>query len=78
MLGADAYKGNDGEDRAHKNLRRFVEAHVVPVSPWKEGEKVDTVGGGKVWWEEREGTKMVCSKGCIATLIDGWHDADLL
>lgn len=52
--------GGDGEGRAQGNLRRFVEAHVVPVSPWKEGEKVATVGGGEVWWEGREGGKIVC------------------
>lgn len=70
-LGAEAYKGNDGEDRAHKNLRKFVEAHIVPVSPWKEGEKVDTVGGGKVWWEDKEGTKMVRSTDCFQVpLVD--------
>lgn len=54
-LGASAYEGKSGEDRAHQNLRRFVEAHVVPVSPWGEGEKVQRVGssgeGGEVWWE---------------------------
>ncbi len=59
-LGAKAYQGQSGEDRAQRNLRRFVEAHVVPVSPWKEGEKVASVGGGKVWWEGREGKKVVC------------------
>ena len=59
-LGANAYGGSDGEDRAHKNLRRFVEAHVVPVSPWKEGDKVEAVGGGKLWWENKDGRRTVC------------------
>lgn len=58
-LGAQAYDGKDGEDRAHKNLRRFVESHVVPKSPWEEGEKVETLGGGNVWWEMKEGKKVV-------------------
>ena len=58
-LGESAYKGAQGEDRAHRNLRHFVEAHVVPASPWEEGEKVETVGGGKVWWESKEGKKIV-------------------
>src|SRR5579871_6316210 len=40
MLGANAYEGTDGEDRAHRNLRRFVEAHVVPISPWAEKKQV--------------------------------------
>ncbi len=46
----------------------------MPVSPWKEGEKVRTVGGGEVWWEEREGGKIVGagirSSGWIATDMD--------
>ena len=54
-MGANAYEGADGEDRAHRNLRRFTEAHVVPQSPWKEGDKVATVGGAKVWWEVKDG-----------------------
>ena len=58
-LGTNAYGGSDGENRAHQNLRRFVEAHIIPFSPWEEGEKVDSVGGGKVWWENKDGTKMV-------------------
>ena len=58
-MGQQAYIGSDGEDRAHRNLRRFVEAHVIPTSPWKEGEKLDSIGGDKVWWENKDGTKMV-------------------
>lgn len=58
-LGADAYEGNEGEDRAHKNLRRFVEEHVVVSSPWKEGEKVETMAGDKVWWEKKDGKTLV-------------------
>lgn len=62
-LGTQAYDGKDGEDRAHKNLRRFVEAHVVPTSPWKEGEKVESLAGGKVWWESRAEGKRVVMPG---------------
>ncbi|KAK4691122.1 hypothetical protein P7C71_g5812, partial [Lecanoromycetidae sp. Uapishka_2] len=58
-LGANAYEGSSGEDRATRNLRRFSEAHIIPVSPWKEGEKVASMGGGEVWWESKEGTKVV-------------------
>ena len=58
-LGAEAYSGTDGEDRAHRNLRRFVEAHVIPTSPWKEGEKVESLGGGKIWWEAQDGKRIV-------------------
>jgi hypothetical protein len=60
-LGADAYVGEEGVDRAQKNLNRAVEAHVVGVSPWTEGEKVKRLSGegGEVWWENKEGRKVV-------------------
>ncbi|KAH7319249.1 hypothetical protein BKA65DRAFT_438004 [Rhexocercosporidium sp. MPI-PUGE-AT-0058] len=58
-LGTDAYEGGKGEERAHRNMRRFVEAHVVPVSPWREGERVKTLAGGEVWWESRDGGKVI-------------------
>lgn len=58
-FGAEAYKGQDGEDRAHKNLRRFVERHIVPESPWAEGKKVKTLNGNEVWWETKDGKKKV-------------------
>ena len=58
-LGSNAYAGSGGEQRAHRNLRRFVEAHIIPVSPWKEGERVESVGGGKVWWESHDGRNFV-------------------
>jgi hypothetical protein len=61
-FGEDAYKGQSGEDRAHKNLRRFVERHIVPESPWEENKKVKTLDGNEVWWEKKDGKKMVrCS-----------------
>ena len=59
QLGADAYEGDQGEQRAQKNLRRFVENHVVPASPWKEGEKTKTLAGGEVWWEAKNGITLV-------------------
>ena len=60
-FGAEAYKGQDGEDRAHKNLRRFVERHIVPQSPWEEGKKIKTLHGNEVWWETKDGKKRVRS-----------------
>ena len=62
-LGADAYDGKDGEDRDHRNLRRFTEAHVIPASPWKESEKVESLGGGKFWWEKKDGKSVVAAWG---------------
>ena len=59
--GEQAYHGDEGEDRAHKNLRRFVEAHIVPESPWKAGDKVKTLAGNVVWYEIRDGRKIVSS-----------------
>jgi len=74
-LGADAYGGADGEGRAHRNLRRFVEAHVVPVSPWREGEKATSVGGGELWWESKDGKKTVCA--CTRGMLScKWPAAD--
>ena len=58
-LGEDAYKGASGEDRAQANLRRFVEAHIVASSPWKEGDKTETLSGNNVWWETKDGKRMV-------------------
>lgn len=58
-LGAEAYDGKSGENRANSNLKRFTEAHVVLASPWKEGEKVDRMEGGQVWWEKKDGKAYV-------------------
>ncbi|KAI1384126.1 uncharacterized protein F4822DRAFT_418793 [Hypoxylon trugodes] len=64
-LGANAYEGGDGQDRAHRNLRRFVEAHVVPFSPWPENEKVKTLldGDREIWWETKDGVKTIQPDG---------------
>jgi hypothetical protein len=62
QLGEKAYSGEQGEDRAHSNLRRFVEAHIIPQSPWKEGDKVKTLGGDTVWWEEKDGKRVVSTQ----------------
>jgi hypothetical protein len=58
-LGAQAYSGKDGEDRAHSNLRRFTEAHVVFASPWQEGEKAERMHGGELWWETKDGKTLI-------------------
>jgi hypothetical protein len=56
----NAYEGSDGQDRAKRNLQRFVEAHLIPVSPWKVGEEVETLAGEKLKWT-KEGDKMFVS-----------------
>lgn len=76
-LGQSAYEGADGEDRAHRNLRRFVEAHIVPVSPWKEGEKIQTLGGTNIWWESKGGKKKVGNiSSCALNLADPLCELD--
>ncbi|CAM1504631.1 Fc.00g022220.m01.CDS01 [Cosmosporella sp. VM-42] len=62
-LGAKAYDGDDGQDRARENLRRFVEAHLVKASPWGEGDKGETVGGRKLWWEAKDGKRVIMPDG---------------
>merc|ERR1711939_282114 len=49
------------EDKAAQNLARFVEEHVVPTSPWKAGKegRIKTLGGQELWWEEKDGKKVV-------------------
>ncbi|KAI3318520.1 hypothetical protein HD806DRAFT_540134 [Xylariaceae sp. AK1471] len=64
-LGANAYEGEDGQDRAHRNIRRFVEAHIVPVSPWPEKEKTKSLldGDREIWWETKDGSKVLQPDG---------------
>ena len=58
-MGEQAYAGSSGDGRAHRNLRKFVEAHIVPKSPWKEGTRVKTMAGNEVWWESKDGKHYV-------------------
>jgi len=58
---SEVYKGLGGEDRAGRNLRRFVEAHCLAESPWEEGAKVETLAGRTVWWAWEGGVKKVCA-----------------
>ncbi|KAF2204202.1 hypothetical protein GQ43DRAFT_460967 [Delitschia confertaspora ATCC 74209] len=58
-FGKNAYDGGEGEDRAHRNLRRFVEAHIVPQSPWKEHSKIKTLAGKEIWYEVKDGKKTI-------------------
>ncbi|RPA81363.1 hypothetical protein BJ508DRAFT_414801 [Ascobolus immersus RN42] len=60
-LVAKLYEGLSGEDRAARNLRRFVEAHLVAQSPWEKGEqnKAKTLEGKEVWWDEVDGQKRI-------------------
>lgn len=60
----EAYEGQEGQDRAKKNLQRFVEAHLIPASPWKEGEEVETLGGEKLKWIKDGDKILVSSSDC--------------
>ena len=61
-LGENAYHGQAGEDRAQRNMRRFVEAHIVPESPWREHQKIETLAGNIIWFESKGDQKLVCMK----------------
>jgi len=67
----ELYRGESGEDRAASNLRRFVEAHLIGVSPWQEGKanQVKTLQGKTLWWEEEGGVRKVSGPfaSCIQT-----------
>ncbi|KAF7714365.1 Uncharacterized protein PECH_001930 [Penicillium ucsense] len=60
----NAYEGNDGKERARDNLRRFVENHIVPVSPWPADEEVESLAGKKLKWT-KEGDKIILQPGSI-------------
>jgi hypothetical protein len=61
MYGKDAYVGAEGEARAERNLQRFVEAHMVPQSPWPAKVEVETLAGGKISWDRGEDGKIYVS-----------------
>ncbi|KAK2046869.1 hypothetical protein LZ31DRAFT_492962 [Colletotrichum somersetense] len=60
QLGENVYEGDDGRDRAQKNIQRFVEAHMVAMSPWPENKKAKTIGDDRyIWWENKDGIKFI-------------------
>ncbi|KAH7313564.1 hypothetical protein B0I35DRAFT_480241 [Stachybotrys elegans] len=58
-FGADAYQGAEGKERADQNIQHFVDAHLIPKNPWPSGEKVKTMAGAEVWWEEKDGKRIL-------------------
>jgi len=60
---SEVYKGLGGEDRAGRNLRKFVEAHCLAENPWEEGVKVETLAGRAVWWAWEGGVKKIFPDG---------------
>ncbi|KIW64848.1 hypothetical protein PV04_07154 [Phialophora macrospora] len=67
--GDEGVSAQYNEDKAAQNLQRFVEEHVVPVSPWKEGKRMKTLGGQELWWEENSDGKRVIKPGNL--VVDG-------
>jgi len=68
--GIDAQRN---EDKAARNLQRFVEEHVVPTSPWKQGEegKIRTLGGQELWWQEADGRKVIMPGNLVVEGVVG-------
>ena len=66
-------KAERNEDKAAANLQKFVEEHVVPTSPWKEGEdgKVKSLGGQELWWEKKDGKKIIQPHGLEVDAVLG-------
>ncbi|KAK6336498.1 hypothetical protein TWF696_002048 [Orbilia brochopaga] len=58
-----AFAGLSGEKRAAANLERFAKAHMIPVSPFKENEKVQTLEGGTIWWSTEDGVPKIFPGG---------------
>ncbi|OCT49450.1 FAS1 domain-containing protein [Cladophialophora carrionii] len=67
--GDEGVSAQYNEDKAAQNLQRFVEEHVVPLSPWKEGEKIKTLGGQELWWEHNGDGERVIKPGNL--VVDG-------
>ncbi|KAI5780702.1 hypothetical protein DFH27DRAFT_604519 [Peziza echinospora] len=61
----ELYRGESGEERAADNLRRFVEAHLVGISPWEKGKENSqrTLEGKVVWWDEENGVRKIYPDG---------------
>ncbi|KAG6185193.1 hypothetical protein E4U36_001456 [Claviceps purpurea] len=61
----------DGPDRASRNMDSFMRAHLLGVAPWREGQKVKTLGGREIWWEGRAGVRVVCPDGIEVERVGG-------
>ncbi|RKF62414.1 FAS1 domain-containing protein [Erysiphe neolycopersici] len=58
-LGSEAYEGEEGEERADQNLQKFVESHIIPLSPWADKMKVETLAGTEYWWHLKDGYRII-------------------
>ncbi|EFR02146.1 FAS1 domain-containing protein [Nannizzia gypsea CBS 118893] len=57
----NAYEGESGKKRANQNLEKFISAHLIPQGSWEAGKEIQTLGGGKIFWEEKDGKKYVAN-----------------
>ncbi|DAA77702.1 TPA_exp: Uncharacterized protein A8136_6248 [Trichophyton benhamiae CBS 112371] len=55
----EAYEGESGKKRANQNLEKFILAHLIPQRCWEAGKEVRTLGGAKIFWEEKDGKKYI-------------------
>lgn len=74
---AEAYQGTEGQERARRNLEKFVEGHILPVCPWGEGEEVTSLGGRKFTWVS-EGDRKVVSLSMEHGYVRIWMDIDCI
>lgn len=67
----ELYRGESGEDRAACNLRRFVGAHLVGISPWQKGKanQMNTLQGKTLWWEEEGGVRKIYPDGIVVEQV---------
>jgi hypothetical protein len=50
-FGQKPYEGDDGKERADKNLKRFVKEHVLDTGFMSENTAVKNLNGGSVWYD---------------------------
>lgn len=74
-VGANAYDGDKGQERADENIKKFVEGHIVDAKEWKEGDEAKTLDGAEVWLEKKGDGLTVSDDstdqtGCILMKVD--------
>lgn len=70
--GGAAYRGEDGMDRANRNLQRWVQGCLVAGEAgqeWKEGQKrsrgMEKGAKKEVWWEVKNGKQVIMPEGFV-------------
>ena len=57
-------EGEVGMERARNNIEKFVGRYIGVagkgnMEEWQEGQRIKTVEGEEVWWESKDGKKVV-------------------